>query len=193
MAALPRVLFSGFGPFREHARNASWDVAQAAQAAFGDGAEARLVEVTFAAAARVGGRPLATDLVVALGIAPYADVRVECVAWNRTSGESDVAGVAPTGLDARGPEVRESAVGRSAFADALRDACPLPVRRSEDAGAYVCNALLYHLLGTTEAGGPPAVFVHVPQVDAAQAVDIGVAVAAAARAWIVRGAPGVAS
>lgn len=181
------MLFTGFGPFGDHDRNASWDVARAARDAYGPGADAQVVEVTYAEAARVGGQRLARRLVVAMGIAPYPEVRVECVGRNRAEGEPDVSGTRlSTPLDPAGPLARGLAAGLDGFADLLAAACPIPVVRSEDAGSYVCNALLYHLLRTTDFGGPPAVFVHVPQVDAAAASEIGRAVALAARAWIDR-------
>lgn len=181
----PRVLFTGFTPFQEHERNASWAVAEAAAASFGADASARLLDVTFEEARSVASTRLARELIVAIGIAPTKSVRVERLGKNVRGTSSDNAGtVAPGTLVGAGPVQRVSRVAESGFADLLAARCPLPVVISEDAGEYVCNALFYHLLGARDEGGAEAVFVHIPQLDPSAAAHVGAALAEAARAWL---------
>lgn len=187
----PRVLFTGFTPFQEHERNASWDVARAAAATFGAEAAARLLDVSFEEARIVAGTRLARELVVAIGIAPTGSIRVERRGKNVRGASRDNAGtVSPGTLLGAGPVQRVSNVAESRFVDVLAAECPLPVVTSEDAGEYVCNAFFYHLLGARDEGGAEAVFVHIPQLEPSDAAGVGAAIAAAARAWLDSPRPG---
>ena len=181
----PLVLFTGFTPFLANRHNPSWTVAQAAAAAFGEGARAIELDVTFDGVAAFARTAPASALVVGVGLSGREGVQVETVGRNQAGADPDNDGrivdgpIAPDAI----PCLR-SDVADGPFFDALRDTSPLPVSRSVDAGGYVCNAYLYHLLTAYGQGGPAAAFVHVPALDPESAAGVGKAIAAGARAWL---------
>ena len=74
----------------------------------------------------------------------------------------DNAGFTPHGVPVSegGPETLRSTADVRGIADAIRSV-GIPCEISDDAGAYVCNALLYGML-EHNGGAVPTVFVHVP-------------------------------
>jgi len=168
-----RVLLTGFGPFPGTPYNPAETIVRrlAASGALRtlparietlvldtvwsrlDALEARIAEV----------RP---DIVVMLGV-QRADgaVRLERVARaHATARIADHAGRHPPAhFAARGPGHMRSRLPVAGLAAALRRA-GAPVRVSEDAGRYLCNAGLRTALAARVAGRPPAraIFVHVP-------------------------------
>ncbi len=167
------VLVTGFGAFLQHQDNPAARVARAL-----DGQEherwrfhalaplpveyGRAAELALAAAASVGARA-----VVALGLAAEARaLRVETRARREASSTApDMAGVQRAGQPAisGGPSALTAGPDVGALVERLR-AVGLPAERSEDAGGYVCNDLLYRLLHAAARGdGPRAVcFIHLP-------------------------------
>jgi pyroglutamyl-peptidase len=77
---------------------------------------------------------------------------------------SDNAGYEPRGVPVSegGPETLRSTADVAGIVDAVR-ALGIPCEISDDAGAYVCNALLYGML-EHNGGTVPTVFIHVPFV-----------------------------
>lgn len=71
-------------------------------------------------------------------------------------------------LDARGPAALDSALPLAEIERRLRQV-GIPVRLSDDAGTYLCNAAFYTLLhdpGMEDAKSIPRGFVHVPPLNA---------------------------
>lgn len=167
---MKEVVFTSFGAFREIAANPSILVAKRAAdlvAAAGCRVELFELPVTFAAAASFPGRPSAAGLRVHVGVAASrATVTVE--RWGRPESgqEPDTAGcLGPTAPDGATPR-------RSAPAEALVEALCLEgeaASLSDDAGGYVCNALLYASLRSDGQ----ACFVHVPLLSEADAEETG--------------------
>jgi pyroglutamyl-peptidase len=166
-----RILVTGFGAFLDHRRNPSAALARAMHGR----ARGRLVTLEplpvvygEAAALALGeARRVGATGVVALGLAADAPaIRVEHVGRNRsgpeardTRGRTGGRAVVP-GAPLRRPVTLDPEPIRRAL-----HAAGIAVDRSDDAGDYVCNDLLYRLL----QAGVPALFVHVPSdVDAAQ-------------------------
>lgn len=164
-----RVLVTGFGPFEGVTVNASELLARglcerlrgggvAAEAlgletAYG-AARARLARAVLDREAR--GEPF--DLVIALGVARSEVVRLERVARAEvTSERADVRGEVWQG-QRLGERDLESPLPLGRWCEALGgEAAGVVV--SDDAGGYVCNALLHQVASTCPDRG---IFVHVP-------------------------------
>ena len=153
------VLFTSFGPFRDIVHNPSILVASVAAAAVcraGGKATALELPVTYAAVASaavmLGREPLRLHLGVA---ASRTLVTVEQWGKPESGEEADNDGEV-------GPDVGPDAVAlRSSSAERLQAALReegVDVALSEDAGGFVCNAMLWHSL----QAGADACFVHVP-------------------------------
>ncbi len=74
----------------------------------------------------------------------------------------DNAGYKPQSvlIEEKGPQLRYSTLPVTKIIEAIK-AEGLPVEKSDDAGEYVCNNLLYGMLGHID-GKVPAGFIHVP-------------------------------
>ena len=169
---MPTVLVTGFQPFLEHRVNPSATLARRIQGL-------RLGAVRFASvpalpveygrAARVAldaARARRADVILALGLARGETVvRLESRGRNRSyAKDADNAG--QRGLDrpvrAGAPATLSTRLPLTPVERCLR-ARGIPVRRSDDAGGYVCNDLYYRLLWAARVeGAPPVLFVHVP-------------------------------
>lgn len=165
----PVALVTGFDPFGGHAVNPSAEIAARL-----DGrhvAQVRIVgRVLPVDLVNLGGaldRVLAEsrpDMVIALGLAASEPViRLERVALNVADFTTpDNAGAvrrnAP--LDPAGPDARLSRLPLEAIHEAIL-AAGIPARLSETAGLYLCNALMYRLLGRLPPGVPGG-FIHLP-------------------------------
>ena len=109
------------------------------------------------------------DAVVAFGLsAKTTGITLESLGRNRVARDRpDFTGaVAPSEFVlACGAETLASQLPLQEISVALRMA-DVPVVRSDDAGDYICNLLLYRLLHATQLNGPRvAGFVHVPYLD----------------------------
>jgi len=161
------ILVTGFGPFLAVTENPSFEALRPLEGAVIG--QSRIVtaqlDVTYAGApeqleaAIQRARP---DLVLCLGVAGDAAIRLESTARNRdTAASPDTAG-----------EVRQGRSIRPAAADTLPTRLPLAKLRSalvadgfevidsDDAGGYLCNHVFYELLTRRPAG--IAGFIHVP-------------------------------
>lgn len=115
------------------------------------------------------GAEVGPDIAIHFGLAETArGFRLERLARNRSSLRApDAAGFVPSmPAIGKGPRTAPSTLPLDAIADDLR-ALGLPVQLSDNAGAYLCNALFYQsCTGTVSGFRPPmAGFVHVPFID----------------------------
>lgn len=161
------LLVTGFGPFPGMPRNPSALVVAALarhRAAFARKhivLSTQILPVLYDLAAAFSPAP-APDVIVHIGVAGRRrELSIETVAHNRRSPRHpDASGRAPTVLRS-GAAVRHAIRaewGARNLAMALRRA-GVPASPSRDAGAYVCNALLYRSLDSKRA---PALFIHIP-------------------------------
>lgn len=165
----PTALVTGFDPFGGHAVNPSAEIATRLDGRRIAGARVvgRVLPVDLVGLAASLDKVLAEtrpDLVVALGLAASEPViRLERVALNVADFTTpDNAGAvrrnAP--LDPAGPDARFSRLPLEPIHQAILEA-GIPARLSETAGLYLCNALMYRLLGRL----PPEIpggFIHLP-------------------------------
>ena len=168
---MKRLLITGFAPFGGDEVNPSWQAVQALPDAVG-GWELvkRELPVTFRDAPRAlfqaldGAEP---DAVLMIGLAAgRREVTPELQAVNRISARiPDNGGDQPQNepVVPGGPEILYSTLPVEEMTDAILSA-GIPARLSEDAGRFVCNALLYSALYRLEMSDDPvpAAFVHVP-------------------------------
>lgn len=175
------VVFTSFGPFREVLRNPSILVAQAAVAEVGraGGAVSSVaLPVTYAAAATASAQLPVGAARVHVGVAASRPaVTVERRGRPESGDEPDNDGVVgPSDPGNRLP--RESRTAEALVA-ALREE-GVEAELSEDAGGYVCNALLWHSLGTEE----DTCFVHVPSLTDEAAEALGRQLGRAVVRWL---------
>jgi pyroglutamyl-peptidase len=175
------VVFTSFGPFRDIEHNPSILVASEAAAvvaAAGGRARAEQLEVTYLAAERfahsIGRGPLRIHLGLA---ASRTEVTVE--RWGHPE-----SGTEPDNAGALGP-VRgmEAAPLQSHGAEPLAEALRLEgvsAALSDDAGGFVCNALLWSSL----ASGADSCFVHLPLLSADEAQEVGRCLGRAVCRWL---------
>lgn len=154
-----RVLVTGFGPFGRVEDNPSARLATAA--ATRTGAEALVLPTSFArapAALRDAARR-GFDAMLLLGVAETeSELRVETCGHNVVAARiADVDGAQPSGALVPGAaEVLPVTLSPTRLLAALA----APAHLSDTAGAYVCNALLFHALH--ERLAPAIGFLHVP-------------------------------
>lgn len=150
-----RVLVTGFGPFRSAESNPSEHLARELSA------EARVLEVSFAAIDEFLDERPSFDLLLLLGLAANAErVRLETTAHNWVGTEPDVRGVVggPGLIDPKLPaQLAASAFHVPEFFHE-DDAWEI----STDPGTYLCNYSLFRAIATF----PDRLvgFVHVPSV-----------------------------
>jgi pyroglutamyl-peptidase len=178
----PIVLLTGFGPFPSVPINASGEfvrvLADRARRAFPDFRFAMFILPT---AWRHAPRRIAylqahyrPTLALHFGVAASAQgIRLETCAANVCRPSPDVAGLPPieTTLCPDGPMTRTATIPVAAIDEVLKASgggCIL----SDDAGGYLCNAVLYHSLASAEVRGSGMVgFVHIPKDVSAQSMD----------------------
>ena len=175
------VVFTSFGPFRDIVLNPSILVAAegaAVVAAAGGQAGVEHLEVTYLAAARcalsLGDGPLRIHLGLA---ASRSHVTVE--RWGHPE-----SGTEPDNAGALGPVRAAGALPlQSHGAEPLVAALRLEgvaAELSDDAGGFVCNALLWSSL----ASGADSCFVHLPLLDDAEAQEVGRCLGRALCRWL---------
>lgn len=184
------VLLTGFGPFPGVEVNASADlvrvVGRLARRAFSSFHFVAAVLPTewrrapeLVATLQSSFRPC---LALHIGVASGAQsVRLEACAANVCRESLDAAGLLPLAstICADGPSERRASIDVTAIASVLRGR-GRPCSISDDAGGYLCNAVLYQSLASAEARGCGAVaFLHIPaDLGSAGAITIDEAVAA---------------
>lgn len=165
------VLLTGFEPYGGYSTNSSAEIAQALDGeAFGEiRVTAEVLPVVFS------GMPeriealiesAAPRAVICLGLAPGSDtIRLERTAANLL--DFDVADNAGETLE--GPVRHDGAPSlRSTLPLAMIErrvaASGIPVRGSDDAGRYLCNAVMYLALTSAarRSPRPPCGFIHLP-------------------------------
>jgi pyroglutamyl-peptidase len=169
------VLVTGFEPFGGDITNGSWEATQHLDGKhFGNATVvvAQLPVVWGKAEAKLHAliklhKPV---LVVSFGQAGDEPVRLETTAHNMREKIPDNVGFTPAvgALDARGPATLNSTLPLAEIEGHLRKA-GIPVKSSDDAGTYLCNAAFYTLMreqGTDNAKPIPRGFVHVPPLNA---------------------------
>jgi len=168
---MDKILITGFTPFDGRLVNASW-IAARALAEHGQyrGHNLRALEVPvcWGAPRSVLVSALQTQvpgLILSMGEGEAGTFRIETRARNTRREREDNAGLLPAGEpnSATGPEARRSTFACEALCTLLA-AQGIPIRLSDDAGAYLCEELLYTLeeLKETQPGIAQVLFVHVP-------------------------------
>ncbi|MDX2309088.1 MAG: pyroglutamyl-peptidase I [Hyphomicrobium sp.] len=168
------VLLTGFGPFPGVTINASANLASAlAQSAQRRHPDHRFhVEVLPVAwgmaldrldAAFAATRP---HVSLHFGVSDRAEgLVIETVARNACADIPDADGKRPRGkaLVAGGRNERKTRLPVRAILERLERA-PCPAILSDDAGTYLCNAVMYHALASARRATPPrrAGFIHIP-------------------------------
>lgn len=174
MTAKATVLLTGFGPFPGIPVNASGLLATRLATA----ARAHFPGVDFATAqlptewtqgprrARAAIMRVKPTLIIHFGVSQRAQgFVIERQGVNACCAEPDGAGSMPLAdlLDPSGPKTRKATLPVATIARDLK-ALGLPVALSSDAGAYLCNAVLFHSLAMAKNGDHAARvgFVHIP-------------------------------
>ena len=176
------LLVTGFGAFPGMPRNPSAVVVAALarhRASFARkhiALSTQILPVLYDLCAAFSPAPM-PDVIIHIGVAGRRKVvSVETVAHHRRSPRHpDASGRAPT-LARSGVAARHSIRAEwnaRALAMSLRRA-GVPAAPSRDAGAYVCNALLYRSLDQKRA---PALFIHIPPARICKPERIAIALA----------------
>ena len=171
MATFP-TLVTGFEPFAGLDRNPSAEVAMHLDGRMVGGAPvvARVLPVSldrYRAALAAAVEEVRPGLVIGLGLAQgEASIRIERIGINLADFEiADNDGVvaADRPVEPGGPQARLSTIPVAIIEDALLSE-GIPAHSSTTAGAYLCNACLYSLLGLAETADPaiPCGFIHLP-------------------------------
>lgn len=174
MLQRPTILLTGFGPFPGIEANASGrfvpELAASARQRFHD----HDVVDAILPVIWMESPKLVCDLIadhgpaVALhfGVAKNArDVQIECTGRNQCAARVDANGALPGAelLVEHGPQTLAATFPVDRIVARLEQA-GVPFSTSDDAGGYLCNALLYHSLTAAHARPKPhlAGFVHLP-------------------------------
>jgi len=163
----PRILLTGFEVFGPHKFNPTASIAERLDGEWAGDARivARVLPVSIAKieaaldAALAEVQPVA---ILALGLAGGEScIRLERTAQNALKFPyPDNDGKSSTGkIDSKAPTTRTATLPYPAILKGLLIA-GIPARLSDDAGRYLCNATLFHLLA--RAGKLPCGFIHVP-------------------------------
>ena len=168
------ILLTGFGPFPGVPVNASGPLAEAiARRAATRFRSRRIVTAVLPTEWQAAPRRLAElyrketpALVLHFGVSGRArDLVIETRAHNRCGPSPDANGVRPktTCIAGNGPARLDVGLPVESIVDRLH-AMGIPASRSNDAGSYLCNAVLYHSLRLASAMDAPAAvgFVHIP-------------------------------
>ena len=173
MSDLPAILITGFGPFPgvdlNHSGVLSTECAKAVRAAYANVEVINTVLETEWARAPEQVDALVQQhkpvVAVHFGVSAHATgFEIETIARNVCE-RVDAAGCTPQSghICPGGPAERMSTLPMHAIATRLREQ-KLPVRLSDDAGAYLCNAVLYRSLQAQEQNqrGGQSGFIHLP-------------------------------
>lgn len=173
-----KILVTGFEPFGGETENASGvAVDMLREFAPSDGVciATAILPVTWSGAGPALLRAVEEhrpDAVVAVGEAG-GRTAVTPERWARNLGHGRIpdndGAIRDAAPLAEGPERLESRIDPSALAHAVRDA-GIPAEVSDDAGAFLCNAVFWTALHRTDL---PAAFIHVPAVRSRGSAGIG--------------------
>ncbi|MEQ8823587.1 MAG: pyroglutamyl-peptidase I [Filomicrobium sp.] len=166
-----KVLLTGFGPFPGVPENATAilvpAIATRAAELFPDVQfETSILPVEWDAGPTKARQLLAAvepDVVLHFGVSDRADeFHVETVAHNACLAAVDACGALPASdlLDARASETLAVTLPTDAMVERLRQ-CSLPAELSNDAGGYLCNAVLFSSLAAAKPHQRIG-FIHVP-------------------------------
>jgi len=162
------ILVTGFGPFSIYDINPSELIAKELDGEIIENATVIgiVLPVDFTESVEVATQAIETykpDFVISLGLAaPASWIRVEKVGLNLR--RKNVSGnIIFTKLDPCGPILRFSTIPTYFIAREIRKA-GIPARQSFRAGIYICNALLYGVLGNIKENNLPIKmgFIHIP-------------------------------
>jgi pyroglutamyl-peptidase len=162
------ILLTGFGPFSIYDINPSELIAKELDAETIENSTVVgiILPVNFTESVEVAIQAIDIynpDLVISLGLAaPASWIRIEKVGLNLR--KKNVSGrIVYTRLDPCGPLFRLSSIPTYHIAREIRKAW-IPARQSFRAGIYICNALLYGVLGYIKENNLPTKmgFIHVP-------------------------------
>ncbi|MES3009036.1 MAG: hypothetical protein V4751_14825 [Pseudomonadota bacterium] len=165
-----KILLTGFEPFDGREHNASWIAtsALARQHVVGVKLRAALIPVCWGAPRRVLAPVVAEwqpQIIIGMGEGEAGIFKLESLANNTRRERADNDGKFPEGsvIEPDGPACRTASAACAALSDALA-AEGIPVRVSTDAGAFLCEELLYTLEGlrAAQATLDIVLFVHVP-------------------------------
>ncbi|MDP1931078.1 MAG: hypothetical protein Q8L60_06460 [Gammaproteobacteria bacterium] len=167
---MKKILLTGFTPFDGREQNASWIAARALAATSFPGLELRavLIPVCWGAPGRILDSTLAEwqpDGIISMGEGEAGVFRLETVARNTRRERPDNDGLCPEGerIETNGPESRTASADCAGMERALA-AQGIPVKLSADAGAFLCEELLYTLEGLRVRNEflHTVLFVHLP-------------------------------
>lgn len=167
---MSHILITGFTPFEGRAVNASWIAARSLVANHGTEHILHGLRIPVC-----WGQPRETLLpalerwhphcIIAMGEGEKGQFKIETLARNQRKSRVDNAGNLPpnTQIDPLGPATRIGSAPCVALRDALSTA-GFPIVVSTDAGAYLCEELLYNLEEqmATRAELKLVLFVHLP-------------------------------
>lgn len=164
-AAQASVLITAFKPFAQRQVNGSETIAEALRRDHGDGQQIKVVVLDVqwgepAAKLPALVKQLRPRLLIGLGEGSPGAVMVERVARNHRVGRDERGAMPPERwVEAGGPRQRLATLE---FDQAWQLSREIAVASSDDAGSYLCNALLYTALGLeVERVG----FIHLPPQD----------------------------
>jgi pyroglutamyl-peptidase len=170
----PRLLVSGFGPFPGIPFNASAELASSLAQMPEIGGSQAVCHAGLLPTAWQGGpeqaarliRELEPDAIVHFGVSSAATgFQIETRAVNATRADADCEGCLPSGFYVRrgGPPVLAATLPTGLIFRRLKQA-GVPVAMSQDAGRYLCNAVLYQslLLARSLPNPPLTGFIHIP-------------------------------
>lgn len=168
---MSEILITGFSPFDGRQVNASWIAARALARhghCRGHALRALEIPVCWGAPREALARSLQTQvpgLILSMGEGEPGVFRIETRARNARRERADNVGQLPQGQpnSLTGPQERLSSFACEPLRQALA-AQDIPIRLSDDAGAYLCEELLYTLeeFRDAHAGLARVLFVHVP-------------------------------
>lgn len=171
-----RILITGFTPFPGHPVNSSQKLVEGLAAQFADAANMhfRVLPTEYQRSLRVLRGAIDRhnpDIVLCFGVAANRDhISLERIGKNACSTKlPDAGGFVPAQpcLVAGGAAEYETNLPLDRLRHDL-NTHGLPVKISDDAGDYVCNSILYHLLVHIHTGGEQrlnrmkAGFIHIP-------------------------------
>jgi len=171
MSQIQRILLTGFGAFPGVPENVSGavvtELARAARELQGVAVRHEVLPVDWRVAPRQVAELIAAErphVALHFGVSSRAQsIVVETLAKNHCASSADVCGALPTAewLDKAGAASLRSTFPAGAILRRLEER-GLPAELSEDAGAYLCNAVLYASLSACAGSGARSGFIHLP-------------------------------